>query len=151
MDNCNTKRVYTFLKLDFVFLCCVHGVHCVFYHQPTEEFSVNEEDFDIKSRLTQSKQFFFKYRNSSLIQYKLGLYVFEKYFLGFCHFLMQSSKKHIFVFRSFTSDFADSMSIISKTTKWWVIKKIKSQLCLYWLRHSWREQPPKLFLLVFWA
>ena len=30
-----TKRVYTFLKLDFVFLCCVQGVQCVLYNQPT--------------------------------------------------------------------------------------------------------------------
>ena len=68
---------------------------------------------------------FKKYRNSSLIRYKLGLYVFETYFLGFCHFLIQSSKKHIFFFWPFTSDFADSMSIISKTTKCWVIKQNK--------------------------
>ena len=44
-----------FLKLDFVLLFYVQGVYCTI-SQP-EESSVNEEDFDIKSRLTQSKQF----------------------------------------------------------------------------------------------
>ena len=35
LGNSNTKRVYTFLKLGFVFLCCVQGVQCVLYNQPT--------------------------------------------------------------------------------------------------------------------
>ena len=35
INNFNTKRVYTFLKLDFVFLCCVQGVQCVLSNQPT--------------------------------------------------------------------------------------------------------------------
>ena len=45
-----------------------------------EESRVNEEDFDIKSRLTQSKQL--EKKNSSMVQYKEGLYVFETFFLS---------------------------------------------------------------------
>ena len=41
----------------------------------------------------------------------------------FWHFLIQSSKNIFFFFRPFTSNFADSMSIIGKTTTCWVIKK----------------------------
>ena len=33
--------------------------------------------------------------NYSLIQYKLGLYVCETFFWGFCHFLTQSSQNHV--------------------------------------------------------
>ena len=57
--------------------------------------------------------------------------MFLKHFWGFCNFLIQSSKKHIFFFRPFTSDFADSMSIISETTPCWVIKKKISALFVF--------------------
>ena len=47
-----------FLKLDFVFFCVVYKVCSVYCTiSLPEESSVNKEDFDIKSRLTQSKQF----------------------------------------------------------------------------------------------
>ena len=42
-------------------------------------------------------------------------------FLGVCHLLTQRRKK-TFSFRPFTSDFADSMSIIVEITTGWVNK-----------------------------
>ena len=57
------------------------------------------------------------------MQYKLGVYVFETQFLSFCHFLIQSRQKQTFLFAPFTSDFADAISIIAKTTQYSVIKR----------------------------
>ena len=55
LDNSNTKRVYRILFLCFCVVYKVPSVYCTI--SLPEESSVNEEDFDIKSRLTQSKQF----------------------------------------------------------------------------------------------
>ena len=68
--------------------------------------------------------YIYLYRNCSVIQYKLGLYVFETSIWGFCHFLIQSSNNNISPPRPFTSDFGDFMSIICNTTKFWIIKNL---------------------------
>ena len=74
----------------------------------------------------------FYYRNSSMVQYKKGLYIFKTIFLGgFGHFPSQNCLKHTFFFRPLTSDFADKMSIIAKRKEKNCLKKTKSQLCLY--------------------
>ena len=107
------------MKLDLCF-CVVYKVCSVYCTiSLPEESSVNKEDFYIKSRLTQSKQFFFffNYRNSSLVQYKEGLYVVETFLGVFCPFLIQSNQKHTFSIRPFTSDFVYFMSIIIKKLK----------------------------------
>ena len=124
--------MYTLLKLDFVFLCCVQGVQCVLYSLP-EEPSVNEEDFDIKSRLNQSKQFL-KYRNSSLVQYKEGLYVFETFRWGFCHFLIQSNQNILFPSNHLYQTLPLHVHY-QQDNNMFGHKKIKSQECLYLIRH----------------
>ena len=53
------EGLYVFEAL-FSVLCFLQGVQCIYCTiSLPEESSVNEEDFDIKSRLTQSKQFYF--------------------------------------------------------------------------------------------
>ena len=71
------------------------------------------------------------HRNSSLVLYKEGLYVDETFFCVYVSFQLKKSKNMIFFFRPFSSDFADKMTIITKTKKnsW-------SQLCLYLLGHT---------------
>ena len=71
--------------------------------------------------------------------------------MGFCHFFIQSRQKHTFFFAPFTSDFDDTMSIIAKTTQFSVIKKITSQLSMYFFRHTWGEHPTKQLVWVFRA
>ena len=44
-ENLNTKRVYTILRLDFVFLCSVQGVQCILC-------SYLDETRDIRSNIT---------------------------------------------------------------------------------------------------
>ena len=51
-DKSNTKRVYKFWKICFVF-CVVYKVcKCVWQNQPILKYSVNKEDFDIRFGLT---------------------------------------------------------------------------------------------------
>ena len=71
------------------------------------------------SNLTWSNHSFWNYRNSSLVQYKEGLYIFSRYFVKYIFSLtfqvkIAKKKKKVFSFRSLPSDFAEKMSIVAQ-------------------------------------
>ena len=78
---------------------------------------------------------------------KFGSISFKPFFY-FCNFFITIREKHTFFFGPFKSDLVDTMSIIFKMTPYVVIKKIVSQLYLYFLRHTWRKHFPTYLVLV---
>ena len=79
-----------------------------------------------------------------------GSICLKKFLFCFCHFfLLKYAKSVLFFFGPFSSDFADSMSIISKTTTWWVMIFFNlSNVCLkrYMMRMA-----PKIIFVGFWS
>ena len=73
------------------------------------------------------------------------LYVLNIFFAVLVTFFIKICQKHTVFFVPFTSDFADSMSIISKKTTCWVIKNLILAMFVFVKRYMKRTAPKIVF------
>ena len=112
-----------------IFLCFlvrynVFSVYCTL--SQTDNSSVKKEDFRFKWDFMWKNLLKLKF-NSIQLRYIR----FLPNFWCLCHFFIEIRQQHTFFFGQFTSNFADTMSIIAKTTAYLVLKDLyPSYICI---------------------